>query len=166
MINWSFDGSKYSKDDERLVPEGLYRVRITKAEESISKSNGNQMIVMTLEVNGYEDLPYPLVNYLVFNPEKQGYTNQQLGRIFDSFKIQVGDLEVEHWVGKDGGAEIIVEESEYNGRKRKQNRVKKFLIREEVDHLPAWEKPVNTGEVINSEMVNFDAEPNADSLPF
>ncbi len=165
MFHFDYNASAYRKHDEFLIPDGAYRVRITEAEEKTS-SSGYPMIVLTLKVNEYPDkILRDFVVIMDDTEQKKAMTNQRLGRIFDSFKIQEGDLDVTHWKGKDGGAEIVVEENEYKGKLRKQNRVGKFLIREEVDHLPAWEGE-NTGGVVDSNMVNVDEPANADTLPF
>ena len=158
MINWTYDSSAYSKQDFTPIPEGAYRVRITKAEEGISKSSGYQMITLTLEVNGYKKKT--VLDYVVFSTKDEKAihdVNQKVGRIFDSFQIEQGDLNVSHWEGKDGGAYITIREEEYKGEKRKQNRVRNYLVREKVETLPFWEG------IVSDEGVNFD---DPESIPF
>lgn len=155
MFHFDYNASAYRKQDEFLIPEGVYRVRITDAEEKTS-SSGYPMVVLTLQVNEYPDkILRDFVVIMDDTEQKKAMTNQRLGRIFDSFKIQEGDFDISHWKDKDGGAEIVVEENEYKGKMRKQNRVSKFLIREQVDVLPPWEDEKSNG-VINPVMVNPD----------
>ena len=157
MINWTYDGSQYSKQDFKPIPEGSYRVRITKAEEKTS-GKGYQMIALTLEVNGYKKRP--VLDWVVFNNSDADAiqkTNQKLGRIFDSFQIKPNDYDLTHWEGKDGGAYIVVRDEEYQGQKRKQNRIANYLIREKVEELPFWEG------IVSDEGVNFD---DPESIPF
>ena len=157
MINWTYDGSQYSKQDFTPIPEGAYRVRITKAEEKTS-GKGYQMIALTLEVNGYKKRS--VLDWVVFNDKDEDAiqkTNQKIGRIFDSFQIKPGDLNPADWEGKDGGAFIGISEEEYQGSKRKQNRVRNYLVREKVETLPFWEG------IVSDEGVNLD---DPESLPF
>lgn len=157
MIDWTYDSSAYSKQDFIPIPEGAYRVRITKAEEKTS-SKGFQMIALTLEVNGYKKKS--VLDWVVFNnsdEDARQKTNQKVGRIFDSFQIKEGDLNPADWEGKDGGAYIVVRDEEYQGQKRKQNRVANYLIREKVETLPFWEG------IVSDEGVNFD---DPEAIPF
>ena len=157
MINWNYDSSAYSKQDFTPIPEGAYRVRITKAEEKTSKS-GYQMIALTLEVNGYKKKP--VLDWVVFNDKDEESiqrTNQKIGRIFDSFQIKQGDLTPANWEGKDGGAYIKIQEEEYQGTKRKRNQIVNYLVREKVEELPFWEG------IVSDEGVNFD---DPESIPF
>ena len=121
-------------------------------------SKGDQMIALTLEVNGYKKKP--VLDWVIFkdsDEEKRQKTNQKLGRIFDSFQIKPGDLNPADWEGKDGGAFIYITEEEYQGSKRKVNRVRNYLIRETVETLPFWEG------IVSDEGVNLD---DPESLPF
>ena len=141
MINWSYNPEDYGKI--KPVTPGQYRVRIDNAEEQVSK-NGKDMIKMTLKVSGYNQKVY---HYFVFLPDNPEMTNDKLGRIFDSFGITPGDLNVLNWKGKVGAAEIS---NETDNQGNMQSRVKFFIQRKNQNSLPAWqENPVRQGEMVN-----------------
>jgi hypothetical protein len=131
MIPWEYDGSKYRKDDYELIPEGEYPVKIREARETTSR-NGNPMITMKLNV---VDMPqYGTLYYNVtFDPTYPGMTNQQLGRIFDSFDITPGNLDTYTWVGCEGVARV--KHGEYNGKMRGE--VRTFAPREDDGNVNA-----------------------------
>ena len=141
MINWSYNPEDYGKI--KPVTPGQYRVRIDNAEEQVSKT-GRDMIKMTLKVSGYNQKVY---HYFVFLPDNPEMTNDKLGRIFDSFGITPGDLNVLNWKGKVGAAEIS---NETDNQGNMQSRVKFFIQRKNQNSLPAWqENPVRQGEMVN-----------------
>ena len=81
----------------RIEP-GEHRVSIAAVEEKVSKS-GNNMIVLTLLVNGTTD---KLMHYIV-----QGeYFNRNMTQFFDSFNIADGDFNLMTWPGAIGAAKI------------------------------------------------------------
>ena len=136
MLKWTFDPTNYSKEDFELIPEGDYRVRIDDAVEETSKS-GKSMIKLTLSVNGFAS---KLFNWIVLDAERPQYTNQRLGRIYDSFQIEQGSLELSKWKGKVGGASVKHEKyTNSEGREKLRANVTKFLIREDVEALAAWQ---------------------------
>ena len=152
MINWSYNPEDYGKI--RPITPGQYRVRIESAEEQVS-TTGKDMIKMTLKVSGQST---KIFHYFVFIPDKPEMTNDKLGRIFDSFGITPGDLNVLNWKGKVGAAEIS---NETDNQGNMQSRVKFFIQRKNQNSLPAWqENPVRQASV-NSEMLNPD-----DDCPF
>ena len=150
MVNWQYNPEDYGK--VRPLTPGDYRVRIEKAEEQVSKT-GKDMIKMTLKVSGSN---YQLFYYMVFDPENRKRTNDKLGRIFDSFAITPGDLNLGNWKGKVGGANVI-NKPDNQGNMRSE--VAFFLKREKLTSLPAWqENPVKQASV-NPEMVDSDEPP-------
>lgn len=158
-IAWNFNANDYEESSFAPLPVGDHRVRIANAEETKSK-NGNDMVVLTLEVSGHSS---SLWYYLVFMPDNPQMTNQKLGQIFDSFGITPGDMNIKNWFGKVGGARVKHEM--FNGENTAK--VSYFLSRSKVDKLPAWQdspgKASVTGGNANS---NFVPIPDDDSLPF
>lgn len=128
-VNWGYNPNDV--EEFALVPAGDHRVRIAEAEETTSRS-GNDMIKLTLDVSGSSS---KLFYYLVFMPDNTTMTNTNLKRLWDSFGIDVGNLNSASWVGKVGAARIKHED--YNGEA--QARVSYFITRNKQDALPAWQ---------------------------
>ena len=150
MINWKYNPEDYGKI--RPITPGQYRVRIEDAEEAVSKNTGKDMIKLTLKVSGYNQKVF---HYIVFNTENQEAierTNDNLGRIFDSFNIEPGNLNVLDWKGKVGAAEISNREDNQGNM---QSNVKFFIKRNKQDSLPAWQEGTTRSNV-NPKMVNPD----------
>ena len=131
-ISWNFNADDYKENDFAPIPVGDHRVRIANVEEKQSQ-NGNDMLVLTLDVSGHSG---SLWFYLVFMPNNPQITNQRLGQIFDSFAIQPGNMNFSSWIGKVGGARVKHEQ--YNGET--SAKVNYFLSRSKVDALPAWQE--------------------------
>ena len=147
MIEWRFNPENYKPNGYELVPPGDYRVRIENAEEQTSKT-GKPMIKMTLKVSGYEG---NIWNYMVFDnstPETHRRTDNNLGRIFDSFGIAQGDMNLENWKGKIGAA-TIKNEPDNKGTMRAV--VSWFIQREKQDSLPMWQE--HRAAQVNPEML-------------
>lgn len=156
-ISWNFNADDYKENDFAPIPVGDHRVRIANVEEKQSQ-NGNDMLVLTLDVSGHSG---SLWFYLVFMPNNPQITNQRLGQIFDSFGIQPGNMNFSSWVGKVGGARVKHEQ--YNGKA--SAKVNYFLSRSKVDNLPAWQEPAGKASVTGggSNMTELGSE---DDLPF
>lgn len=156
-ISWNFNADDYKENDFAPIPVGDHRVRIANVEEKQSQ-NGNDMLVLTLDVSGYSG---SLWFYLVFMPNNPQITNQRLGQIFDSFGIQPGNMNFSSWIGKVGGARVKHEQ--YNGEA--SAKVNYFLSRSKVDNLPTWQEPSGKASVTSggSNMTELGAE---DDLPF
>ena len=124
----------YSREESsgfELIPEGKHRIRIKAADKAVSK-NGNDMLVLQFEVNGYNSLLY---HYIVFMEDKPEITNRMLTQFFDSFKdIPEGDFNTANWVGKVGAC--VVKHEEYNGDK--SAKVKYFIHKDKQGDLPLW----------------------------
>ena len=136
MIKWEFNPEDYNPDRFELVPPGKYRVRIEDAEETASKS-GYPMIKMRLKVSGYNGSVW---HYMVFMSDSEQHarmTNDNLGRIFDSFGLAPGDLNLEHWKGKVGAAEI---KNEPDNKQTMRAVVSYFIQRAKQDELQAWQE--------------------------
>lgn len=155
MIDWKFNPDNYDADGYQLIPPGKYRVRIEDAEETMSRT-GKPMIKMTLKVSGYNSKAW---YYVVFdNTSAEGIkrTDDKLGRIYDSFDIPQGSLNLYEWKGKVGGAEI---KNELDNKQIMRHAVAWFLRRSEQENLPAWQE--HPAAPINSEMLDPD-----DPIPF
>ena len=134
MTPWKYNSDEYSKDDNDfpLIPEGEYQVKILDVKDTMSKTN-KDMRVLKIELIGEEGkLPYNLV----FDPENRRFTNQALGRIFDSFKIPEGKLDRFEWLDKIGAAEIVHEEY----KDRTYAKIKRFLTQERQEELGFYSK--------------------------
>lgn len=136
-IQWQFSSEDYEEKSFQMIPVGDYRVRIAEAEEKIS-ANGNQMIVLTLEVSGYGSKIWHNLTLLTNN---QKLTNQKLGELWNSFGIQQGNFNLQTWVGKVGAAKVKHEE--YNGNTNPK--VAYFINKDRQDKLPAWQEPSKAG---------------------
>lgn len=155
-INWNFNADDYKENDFAPIPVGDHRVRIANVEEKKSQ-NGNDMLVLTLDVSGHSG---SLWFYLVFMPNNPQITNQRIGQIFDSFGIQPGNMNFSSWIGKVGGARVKHEQ--YNGET--SAKVNYFLSRSKVDALPAWQESAGKASVTGGGSNPTDI--SDDDLPF
>ena len=160
----AYNAEDFNDNAYALIPEGKYRVRIEKAEQATSKK-GQNMIKLTLAVSGYSS---KLWGYIILDQSSQDAvkkTNQVLGTVFDSFKIPHGDLELDHWIGRVGGAKVNHRDG-INGEPRAN--IQYFLYRKEVDKLPAWKNPDGSTPTvqdnINPDMMDFSG--NSEEIPF
>ena len=154
MLNWKYNPSNYNAEGYQLVPPGQYRVRIEDAEETESKT-GKPMVKLTLKVSGYNG---HIWNYVVLDstsPEAVARTDDRLGRIYDSFRIPIGSMNLEDWKGKVGAAEI---KNEPDNKGTQRAVVSWFIRRNEQEILPAWQE--HPAAKINPDMVDVE-----DNLP-
>lgn len=152
-IQWQFTSADYEEKSFQMIPVGDYRVRIAEAEEKVS-ANGNQMIVLTLEVSGYSSKIWHNLTLLTNNTK---LTNQKLGELWNSFGIPQGNFNLNSWVGKVGAAKVKHEE--YNGNTNPK--VAYFINKDRQDKLPAWQEPNKTSG--GNDFVAVDV---AGDLPF
>ena len=149
MANWTFDSNDYTAREFALIPEGDYRVRITKVVEKVFTS-GNEGFEITLDVNGHNSKVWYC---MVLDPNDRSRTNQRLGMFFDSFGI--GDYNLsnyENWVGKIGA--VRIRHSVYKGATTAQ--VAFCLGRNQQHRLAEWQDKQSTYPVNN----NVFAAPN------
>ena len=139
MVNWNFNAADYEEQSFKPIPAGDHRVRIASAEEKIS-GNGNQMIVLTLDVSGYSSKVWHNLTLLTNNPK---FTNQKLGELWNSFGIQQGDFNLHNWKGKVGAAKVKHED--YQGEPTAK--VAYFISKERQDKLPSWQEPANSSMI-------------------
>ena len=154
MVNWNFNAADYEEQSFKPIPVGDHRVRIAEAEEKTS-ANGNQMIVLTLEVSGYGSKIWHNLTLLTNNTK---LTNQKLGELWNSFGIPQGNFNLQQWVGKVGAAKVKHEE--YNGEP--QPKIAYFINKDRQDKLPAWQEPTN----VNVSVSDFSVVDDPDDLPF
>ena len=107
----------------RLEP-GDYRVEITDVEETVSKSSGNPMLVITVKPN---NVNIRIKHYIV----KNEYFNRNLTELYNSFNIDFGDQNFLGWVGAVGAAKLVEDENGYM-------KIKRLIPLERQDNLPAW----------------------------
>lgn len=126
----------YQREESTFVeiPVGEHRVRIADAEKAISK-NGNDMLVLTLDVSGYRSR---LWHYVVFMPDHPEITNRNLTSIFDSFGIADGDFNLANWKGKVGAC--MTKQDEFG------TKVRYFLNKKKQEGLPPWQEPSDGGQ--------------------
>lgn len=146
-MNWEF---KREENTFEEIPVGEHRVRIANAEKAVSKS-GNDMLVLTLDVSGYQS---KLWHYVVFMVEHPEITNRNLTSIFDSFGIPDGDFNLENWKGKVGAC--ATKQDEYG------TKVRYFLTKKKQESLPAWKEPTSESKP-QQKLVEV---PNDDDMPF
>lgn len=169
LRDWKYNPEDYNPDGYGLIPPGEYRVRIDEAKEAVSKTTQKDMFQLVLSVSGYNKR---LWFYLVFDSSDEfarQRTNQKLGSIYDSFNIPAGNMNLEDWIGKTGGAKI---KHRLGNDEQMREEISYFLPRKKVDKLPAWEEKFqkkssasapNTG-TINPEA--FNPESNDLGLTF
>lgn len=125
-MEWKFERTESTFEE---IPVGEHRVRIADAEKAISK-NGNDMLVLTLDVSGYKSR---LWHYVVFMPDHPEITNRNLTSIFDSFGIIDGDFNLANWKGKVGAC--MTKQDEFG------TKVRYFLSKKKQESLPPWKEP-------------------------
>lgn len=125
-MDWNYQREESTFEE---IPVGEHRVRIADAEKAISK-NGNDMLVLTLDVSGYKSR---LWHYVVFMPDHPEITNRKLTEIFDSFGIADGDFNLKNWFGKVGAC--VTKQDEYG------TKVNYFINRRKQRELPPWKEP-------------------------
>lgn len=132
-MEWNYQRTESTFEE---IPVGEHRVRIADAEKAISK-NGNDMLVLTLDVSGYKSRLWHYVVFMVDHPE---ITNRNLTAIFDSFGIADGDFNLANWKGKVGAC--MTKQDEYG------TKIKYFLSKEKQEKLPKWQsKKVSLNEL-------------------
>lgn len=151
MTEWNYKREENEYDD---IPVGEHRVRIADAQKAVSK-NGNDMLVLTLDVSGYKSR---LWHYVVFMADHPEITNRKLTEIFDSFGIADGDFNLANWKGKVGAC--ATKQDEYG------TKVKYFLNKRKQTSLPPWKEPSEStsGRAAASTMTPVEADD--DELPF
>lgn len=146
-MEWNYQREESTFEE---IPVGGHRVRIADAEKAISK-NGNDMLVLTLDVSGYRAR---LWHYVVFMPDHPEITNRNLTAIFDSFGIADGDFNLANWKGKVGAC--VTKQDEFG------TKVRYFLNRKKQETLPPWKEPSESGGKKKPQLEEIDE----DDIPF
>lgn len=89
------------------IPDGDYKVRILKVENTMSKS-GLNMHAITLQVEGVKE------HYLHFICEGEFY-NKAMTTFFDAFKIPRGNFNFSYWLGKITAAHFEHRQRKFTG---------------------------------------------------
>ena len=140
-MEWNYQREESTFEE---IPVGEHRVRIADAEKAISK-NGNDMLVLTLDVSGYKSR---LWYYVVFMADHPEITNRNLTSIFDSFGITDGDFNLSNWKGKVGAC--MTKQDEFG------TKVRYFLSKKKQESLPPWKEPSESGGKKKPQMKEFD----------
>lgn len=146
-MEWNYQREESTFEE---IPVGEHRVRIADAEKAISK-NGNDMLVLTLDVSGYRSR---LWHYVVFMPDHPEITNRKLTEIFDSFGIADGDFNLANWKGKVGAC--MTKQDDFG------TKVRYFISRNKQDKLPPWKEPSESGGKKKPQLEEIDE----DDIPF
>lgn len=145
-MEWNYQREESTFEE---IPVGEHRVRIADAEKAISK-NGNDMLVLTLDVSGYKSR---LWHYVVFMADHPEITNRNLTSIFDSFGITDGDFNLANWKGKVGAC--VTKQDDFG------TKVRYFLSKKKQETLPPWQEPGSAPK--KPQLQAFD---NPDDCPF
>lgn len=140
-MEWNYQREESTFEE---IPVGEHRVRIADAEKAISK-NGNDMLVLTLDVSGYGAR---LWHYVVFMPDHPEITNRNLTAIFDSFGIADGDFNLANWKGKVGAC--VTKQDEFG------TKVRYFLSKKKQETIPPWKEPSESGGKKKPVLQEFD----------
>lgn len=131
MSNWD-----YHREERARTQEGDHRVTIINAEETISKTSGNKMIVVTVRPNNSDiNINYYLV--------KNQYFNRNMTAFFDSFDIPDGDFNFLSWKGAMGAAKLVNDEDGYL-------KVRWFINKEKARQLPQWQGEIPERNVVST----------------
>jgi len=133
-MTWQF---KHTESEFPVIPEGRYRVVIVGAEKAVSKSTGNDMLVIKMLVSGYKSNVFAYIPFLDDRPE---ITNRILTQMFECFDIEEGNFDLNSYLGKTGG--IAIKADEFNGKPTAKFHY--FLRRKEVEKLPPFVGQVPT----------------------
>lgn len=144
MADWN-----YTRDDTKAeVKTGIQRCVIVGAEEGISKSSGNPMIIITVTPSGSTA---KVKNYIVKNDR----FNKNMTQFFDAFpSIAEGNFNFIEWVGAEGAADFGTDENGYL-------KVKWFVNPGRAEHLPPFE-----GKKPEQQTVETFTEVSDDEMPF
>ena len=122
MSDWGYQREERQMD----ALKGKYRCVIVDVEETVSKSSGNPMIVITVRPSG---TTFKVKTYLVKNDK----FNQNATAFFDSFpEIKEGTFNFVEWVGCVGAADFGEDENGYT-------KLKRFISASRAEGLPPFE---------------------------
>jgi hypothetical protein len=134
-MGWDYNKKDY-EDSKITIPAGKTRVRIADVEPAISKSSGNQMYRITLDVSNNRN---KLFYYLTFAPDNPQMTNRMLGQIAESFGVTPNvdpNTVPPGWIGAVGACNVKLDGD--------QSKVGYFIEKSRQTDLPPWVE-VSTG---------------------
>jgi len=148
LTNWNYQ----REEDEASVPmTGKKRCVIVSAEESVSKTSGNPMIIIGVRPSGFN---FVVKTYLVKNDN----FNVNATKLFDCFpSIGEGNFEFITWIGAEGAALFDEDERGYI-------KVKRWLYPKQAANLPPFEGEKPEQQEITS--LEDDTEDDDGELPF
>ena len=146
MGNWS----NYQREEQEFTPiVGKMRCVIVDVEDTVSKSSGNPMIVVTVRPSGSN---FKVKNYIV----KNEYFNRNMTQFFDAFpEIGDGNFNFLEWVGAEGAADFVVDDDDYL-------KVKRFISADRAADLP----PFVGNKPERQTFTTIAPEDDDDDLPF
>lgn len=139
----------YRAEEPNYLTPGDYWVAITAVEETVSRTSGNPMLVVTVQPGG-SDLH--IKHYIV----KNQYFNRNITELFDSFGIQRGNGNILEWIGAVGAAKLVEDENGYL-------RVRRFLPPERQKSLPPWQGELPQRQQVDDGYTEIAPE---EDLPF
>ena len=138
----------YQREENERGVAGKYRCVITAAEDTVSKTSGKPMIVVTVRPSGYR---ITVKHYIVQNEN----FNKNMTQFFDAFpEIEEGNFEFLTWVGAEGAAAFKEDEKGYL-------KVGYWLSPERAANLPAFE-----GDKPERQEITSFTDDDGDDLPF
>ena len=145
MADWNYS----HEEGKGTIAEGDRRCVIVNAEESVSKSSGNPMIIVTVRPSGSTA---KVKSYIVKNDN----FNRNMTEFFAAFPaIEEGNLEFIEWIGALGAAKFGKDDKGYL-------KVKWFLSPDKVENLPPFEGEVPERQTV-TKLEEIDDESD---LPF
>ena len=149
MTNWNYQ----REEDEMSAPvTGKKRCVIVSAEESVSKTSGNPMIIIGVRPSGFN---FTVKEYLVQNDR----FNMNATKLFDCFpSIGEGNFNLLTWIGAEGAA--LFDEDE-----RGFLRVKRWLYPKQAANLPPFEGEKPEQQEVTS-LDDPEEEEDDDEMPF
>ena len=145
MAEWNYQ----HEENKGTIAEGDRRCVIVAAEESVSKSSGNPMIVITVRPSGSTA---KVKSYIVKNDN----FNRNMTEFFAAFPaIEEGNFEFIEWIGALGAAKFGADDRGYL-------KVKWFLSPDKVENLPPFEGEVPERQTV-TKLEEIDDESD---LPF
>ena len=144
MSEWNYTREETKSE----VKTGIQRCVIVAAEEGISKSSGNPMIIVTVTPSASNA---KVKNYIVKNER----FNKNMTDFFDAFpSIAEGNFNFIEWVGAEGAANFGLDENGYL-------KVRWFVSPAKAEHLPPFE-----GTKPEQQTVETYTEVSDDEMPF
>lgn len=140
MSNW-----QYVREESTNVAAGDHRFEVVSAEEKVSKS-GKNMIVVSLKPNGAS---FTVNDYIV----EGEYFNRKMTQFFDSTGIEEGNFNLLTWTGAVGAARFKEDENGYL-------KVHYYLDPTRAEKLPPWVGDMPERQTVTT----IDGDPDAEPL--